>query len=358
MSEERERNGMISEADMDDRKLKILAAVVDEYIRTGEPVGSKVIASKPGIKVSSATIRNDMALLEQLGYLEQPHTSAGRVPTYAGYRLYIEQLMPRETLSSEEMEMLDSALDIDSPTEEVLIENASKALAEITHCAAVSNISPRFSVIAKVDAVPTGRHMYVLLMITSSGNIQNKVCRLEFDLTHEQLDFFKNYMTERLSGVSVDSLSDVMIDKLAEAMGAYTVTLSPLLKGVMDLARSFMESDVTVSGERNLIERSDISTSDVLKFLEQKGELARMIDDSFSDLRVMFGSDGMVISNSSMIMSPIKRAGRTAGALSLIGPMRLDYSKMIPYLVYLTDKISEILTENTEEYRLITVDDK
>ncbi|MBQ7989481.1 MAG: heat-inducible transcription repressor HrcA [Oscillospiraceae bacterium] len=343
---------------MDDRKLKILAAVVDEYIRTGEPVGSKVIASKPGIKVSSATIRNDMALLEQLGYLEQPHTSAGRVPTYAGYRLYIEQLMPRETLSSEEMEMLDSALDIDSPTEEVLIENASKALAEITHCAAVSNISPRFSVIAKVDAVPTGRHMYVLLMITSSGNIQNKVCRLEFDLTHEQLDFFKNYMTERLSGVSVDSLSDVMIDKLAEAMGAYTVTLSPLLKGVMDLARSFMESDVTVSGERNLIERSDISTSDVLKFLEQKGELARMIDDSFSDLRVMFGSDGMVISNSSMIMSPIKRAGRTAGALSLIGPMRLDYSKMIPYLVYLTDKISEILTENTEEYRLITVDDK
>lgn len=86
---------------MDDRKLKILAAVVDEYIRTGEPVGSKAIAGKPGIKVSSATIRNDMALLEQLGYLEQPHTSAGRIPTYAGYRLYIEQLMPRGDLSCE-----------------------------------------------------------------------------------------------------------------------------------------------------------------------------------------------------------------------------------------------------------------
>lgn len=342
---------------MDDRKLKILAAVVDEYIRTGEPVGSKVIASKPGIRVSSATIRNDMAFLEQLGYLEQPHTSAGRVPTFAGYRLYIEQLMPREALSNEEMSMLDSALDMDSPSEEMLIENASKALAEITHCAAVSNISPRFSVIAKVDAVPTGKHMYVLLMVTSSGNIQNKICRLEFDLTHEQLEFFKRYMTERLSGVSVDSLSDVMIERIAEAMGAYTVTLSPLLKGVVELAKSFMESDVTVSGERNLIERDDLSAADVLRFLEQKSEFAHLIDDSFSDLRVLFGNDSMVISNSSMLVSPIKRAGRTAGALSLIGPMRLDYSKMIPYLTYLTEKISEILTENTEEYRLITIDD-
>lgn len=336
---------------LDDRKLKILAAVVDEYIRTGEPVGSKAIASLPDIRVSSATIRNDMAMLEQLGFLEQPHTSAGRIPTYSGYKLYIETLMPKKQLSDDEKEMLDKALGDDYSSEEVLIDNATRALAEITDCAAVvSNCSPQFSVIAKVDAVPTGKHMYVLLMITSSGNIQNKVCRLELDLTNEQLAFFNEYMTKNLSGMSVDSLSDETLERLAEAMGAYTVTLSPLMKGIRELAKGFMQTDVHVSGERNLLKRNDIEAGDVIKFFEQKNEFSKLLDDSFSELKVLFGEDGgFVIGNSSMIVSPIKKGKRTAGSLGLIGPLRLDYAKVIPYIEYMTDKISEMISEETED---------
>ncbi len=334
-----------------DRKLKILAAVINEYILTGEPVGSKTIAAMADIRVSPATIRNDMAVLEQLGYLEQPHTSAGRIPTYSGYKLYIEQLMPERCLTEDEKEMLDSILDTDAPSESALIESATKALAEITHCAAVSsNFSPQFSVITKVDAIPTGKHMYVLLMITSSGNIKNKVCRLEFDLTNEQLAFFTDFMTRNLSGMSVGSLSEETIEKLAEAMGAYTVTLSPLMKGVMDLAKGFMTSDIHVDGEKNLLTRSDIGTGDIVKFFEQKNEFSRMLDDSFSGLKVMFGEDGnFVISNSSMIVSPFRKDGRTAGSLGLIGPVRLDYAKIIPYIEYITDKISEMLSEGGED---------
>ncbi|MBP0955608.1 MAG: heat-inducible transcription repressor HrcA [Oscillospiraceae bacterium] len=343
---------------LDDRKLKILGIVVDEYIRTGEPVGSKVIAAMPGMKVSSATIRNDMSVLEQLGFLEQPHTSAGRVPTYAGYKLYIEKLMPQRELTQEEMDILDNAIDTDEVSEEALIESASRALAQITNCAAVSaNISPKFSIITKVDAIPTGKRMYVLLMITSSGSIQNKICRLQFDLTEEQLEYFKNYMTDHLSGISVDSLSDDMIDRLAAAMGAYTVTLSPLLQGVAELAKSFMETDVRVSGERNLLARQDITADDIIRFMEQKSEIVRLANESFSDLTVLFGdNDDFVISNSSLLVSPIRKGDRTAGSLSLIGPMRLDYARVIPYLKYLTGRISRIITENTEEYRLIVTD--
>ena len=336
---------------MDDRKLKILAAVVNEYIVTGEPVGSKTIASMPDIRVSPATIRNDMAMLEQLGYLEQPHTSAGRIPTYKGYKLYIDQLMPEKALSDSEKQMLDNMLDSDNPAEDALIDSASKALAEITNCVTVvSSISPQFSVIAKVDAIPTGKRMYVLLMITSSGSIQNKMCRLEFDLTNEQLQFFNNYMTENLSGVSIDSLSDETIEKLAEAMGTYAVTLTPLMNGIRELAKSFMQNDVHVSGEKNLLARNDIGAEDVINFLERKNEFSKLLDDSFSGLRVMFGEDGgFVISNSSMIVSPIKKGGKTAGSLGLIGPMRLYYAKIIPYIEYLTDKISDILTESADE---------
>lgn len=335
---------------LNDRKLRILAAVIDEYITTGEPVSSKTIASLPGIKVSPATIRNDMALLEELGYLEQPHTSAGRIPTYNGYRLYIEKLMPSYSLSDEDKQMLDEFLDIEVPTADALIENASKALAELTHCAAVAkNVAPKFSVITKVEVIPTGRRMYVLLMVTSSGDIKNKVCRLEFDLTNEQLEFFTHYMAENLHGTSIDSLSDEMLEKLAAAMGTYMITLAPLLKGVSELAEGFRNTDVMVAGEKNLLARTDINNDQIVRFLEKKNEVVRMLDGSFGDLQVVFGEDGgFVIENSSMIVSKIKKGGREAGSLGIIGPLRLDYAKVIPYIEYLTDRITEIISDDED----------
>lgn len=336
---------------LDERKMKILAAVVDEYILTGEPVGSKAIAALPGINVSPATIRNDMAMLEQLGYLEQPHTSAGRIPTYNGYKLYIDELMPSYSLSDEEKRMLDEFLEVDVPTEDALIESASKALAELTQCASVvSNVSPQFSVITKVEVIPTGKRMYVLLLITSSGNIKNKVCRLEFDITNEQLAFFSQYLEQNLKGVSVDSLSNEMMEKLVSAMGTYMMTLSPLIKGICELAQGLQSFDVQINGEKNLLARTDIEQTDIIHFFEHKNELTKLLDDSFSDLQVMFGKDGgFVINNSSMIVSKFKKGNKTAGSLGVIGPMRLDYAKIIPYIEYFTQKISEMLTDEEDD---------
>ena len=337
---------------LDERKRRILAAIVDSYIITGEPVGSKAIASLPDIRVSPATIRNDMAMLEQLGYLEQPHTSAGRIPTFAGYRLYIDELMNAKTLSDEDKKLLDECLDVEVPTADALIESASKALAELTHCATVvKNVAPKFSVITKVEVIPTGRRMYVLLMVTSSGNIKNKVCRLEFDLTNEQMEFFTKYMAENLQGVSIDQLDESVIEKLVAAMGTYMVTLAPLLQGVCELAEGFRDNEIKVAGEKNLLARQDINTTQIVRFLENKNEVVKnMLDDSFGDLQVLFGEDGgFIIENSSMIVSKIKKGGKTAGSLGVIGPMRLDYAKIIPYIEYLTDRITNLISEDDDE---------
>lgn len=341
---------------LDERKRRILAAVVDTYILTGEPVGSKAIAALPDIRVSPATIRNDMAMLEQLGYLEQPHTSAGRIPTYSGYRLYIDELMNEKTLSEEEKILLDSCLDVDVPTADALIESASKALAELTHCATVvKNVAPKFSVITKVELIPTGRRMYVLLMVTSSGNIKNKVCRLEFDLTNEQIEFFSRYMAENLQGVSIEDLDGDTIDRLVSAMGAYMVTLAPLLQGVCELAEGFKDNEIKLQGEKNLLARQDINSDQIVQFFENKNKVVKnMLDDSFGDLQVLFGEDGgFIIENSSMIVSKIKKDGKTAGSLGVIGPMRLDYAKIIPYLEYLTDRITDIISDNDDEDEII-----
>ncbi|WP_242848178.1 heat-inducible transcriptional repressor HrcA [Ruminococcus sp. HUN007] len=244
---------------MDERKLKILAAVVDEYILTGEPVGSKAISKVPGINVSAATIRNDMSVLEQLGYLEQPHTSAGRIPTFNGYRLYIDQLMTVEELSESERQRLDAMLgEEENLTEESIIQSAGKALAELTKCASVvANSAPKFSVITKVDVVPTGKRLYLILLITSNGSIKNKACRLEFDLDEEQLAFFSHYIQENLQGVSIEELSEERMEKLITALGAYMITLAPLVKGLCELSQDLLHNELTISGTKqpDLVQR-------------------------------------------------------------------------------------------------------
>lgn len=337
---------------MDDRKLKILAAVIDEYVLTGEPVGSKTIASLPDIKVSAATVRNDMAALEQMGYLEQPHTSAGRVPTFSGYRLYIDRIMTHSKLPDEEVERLDNMLEEKGVlTEELIIESATTALAELTKCAAVaSNSAPEFSVISKVEVIPTGRRLYVILLITSNGSIKNKACRLEFDLTNEQLEFFTNYVQENLMGVSVSELSDEMLSKLVEALGAYMLTLSPLVQGIYELSQGLLRKELTVSGTKNLLSCGELDTMDIVKFMDHHDELEKLMNDSFSGIHVMFSAenDGFVIGNSSMIVSNYQKGSKKAGSLGVIGPMRLDYAKIIPYIEYFTQKITDLISEGAE----------
>ncbi|WP_298528448.1 heat-inducible transcriptional repressor HrcA [uncultured Ruminococcus sp.] len=337
---------------MDERKLKILAAVVDEYVRTGEPVGSKVISKLDNIKVSSATIRNDMAALEQMGYLEQPHTSAGRIPTFAGYRLYIDELMTLPDLPDEEKSRLDSLLgDKDTP-EELLVQNAAAALTEITQCAAVvTNSAPRFSVISKVEVIPTGKRLYVILLITSNGSIKNKACRLEFDLSHEQLEFFTHYIEENLNGVSVEQLSEEMFDKMVAAVSAYMVSLSPLVKGLCELSEGLRQQELTLSGGEKLLSCEELDKMEVVRFIEHKNQLSDMLEDTFSGILVKFGSesDSFAIGNSSLIVSKYRKDGKEAGSLGVIGPMRVDYKKIIPYVDYLTQKISYLMSGSDDD---------
>ncbi len=339
---------------MDERKLKILAAIIDEYILTGEPVGSKAIAKVPGINVSAATIRNDMSMLEQLGYLEQPHTSAGRVPTFIGYRLYIDKLMKIEQLSESERSKLDDMLgQEENLTEESIIQSAGKALAELTKCATVvANAAPKFSVITKVDVVPTGKRLYLILLITSNGSIKNKACRLEFDLNDEQLDFFAHYIQENLQGVSIETLSEERMDQLITALGAYMITLAPLVKGLCELSRDLLQNELTISGEKNLLSCNEFDKNDIVKFIEHKDEFAALLNDSFSGIQVVFSEEknDFVISNSSMIVSKYHKGNKNAGSLGIIGPMRLNYSKIIPYIEYFTQKITDILSKEETDY--------
>ena len=294
-----------------------------------------------------------MSVLEQLGYLEQPHTSAGRIPTFNGYRLYIDKLMTVEELSESERQRLDSMLgEEENLTEDSIIQSAGKALAELTKCATVvANVAPKFSVITKVDVVPTGKRLYLILLITSNGSIKNKACRLEFDLDEEQLSFFSHYIQENLQGVSIEELSEERMEKLVTALGAYMITLAPLVKGLCELSKDLMHNELMISGEKNLISCNDFDKNEVVRFIEHKNEFAELLNDSFSGIQVVFSQEknDFIIGNSSMIVSKYRKGNKEAGSLGIVGPMRLNYSKIIPYIEYFTQKITDVLTDNEDD---------
>lgn len=348
---------------MEKRTLKILETVVDEYIRTGEPVGSKTVQEKLEPKVSSATIRGEMAMLEQLGYLEHPHTSAGRIPTFSGYRLYIETFMPENKLSDQQKQQIDRIFEeIDYDSDDKLIGEAGMALAQVTKCAIVTaNETGRFSVITKVEVIPTGRRMYVLLLITSGGSIKNRVCRLQFDLTGEQVEFFTKFAEEHLTGMNLESISPEFIDNLSAALGSYMMTLSPLMQGIAEMTRE-ITSEVDVKGESNLIACPQFQGSEIAAMLDNKDKFAEILNSAFSGINIMFGQekDTFVVSNSSIISSTFEKDGKKAGSFGVIGPMRLDYKTVIPYLEYFSSKITDILnggSEDEEPVLLIENDD-
>ncbi len=339
--------------------MKILAAIVDEYITTGEPVGSKVLAQKEDINVSSATIRNTMAALEQEGYLDHPHTSAGRVPTFKGYRFYIENLMSPEPVNLDALADFDERILDNAVTADDIIKNASEALAEITKCATFStNHVSQFSVITKVDVIPTGKRMYVLLLITSNGEVKNRVCRMEFDLTHEQMDFFTRFLNSHLQGVNLSNMTDEYIESLAEALGSYMLTLSPLLHAVCEMSGDLMRDSIEVKGESNLLTCQEFPMVDVMRFLEKKNEISALMDNAFSGINIKFGAEQgtFAISNSTFVSASYYKDGKPAGNLGIIGPMRLDYRKVIPYIEYFSNKVTQLLSTAEEERQLAQIE--
>ena len=198
------------------RKLKILQAVIEAYIQTGEPVGSKALCELLDVSVSSATIRNEMASLSELGLLEQPHTSAGRIPTQFGYRLYINELMKPKPLSDEEMRYIDGYLSEYADDPDLLLEKAAEMLAEMTKYAAISTTpTNRDATIQRIQLVQTGPHTAMLVLTTSTGTVKSKLFRTNYLLNSDILRMFSNVLNEKMGSVHLLNVTPDFIKSTA-----------------------------------------------------------------------------------------------------------------------------------------------
>ena len=324
--------------DLAGRKAKILNAIVEIYVKTGEPVSSKAVCNALDISVSPATVRNDMSHLVDMGLLEQPHTSAGRIPSHLGYREYINSLKHQELspISCYDRDFINSNLSSAFDPEH-LLEEASQVLADLTKFVAISTAPPgNNSIIRKIDFVQTGRHSVMMVIITSTGLIKNKLFRSDYEITSDILKIFYCIINEKFVGVPVSSITPEFIESSSTTLGELLPLLSPAFEALLETSREILGASINLDGQN------------IMDFLDRRDEIIKLILQNKSQkINVLIGleSERPELSDSSIIISRYTLRGKESGAIAIIGPTRMDYKKAITNLEYLTKTVGKLLSD-------------
>jgi len=320
------------------RKQRILAAVVELYNETGEPVGSKRLMELLPDDVSSATIRNEMAQLVEAGYLEQPHTSAGRIPSPQGYRYYIDHLLPQRELLPEERARLESQLRDRAREPERLLENAGKLLAELTACAALCVPAAGVEVrVKRVEIAPLSRTMAMLALQASNGAVKSRVVRCESELTPAVLDIFTNIVREHMLGRRLDAFTQAGVQSLVAMAGVHLLAVAPLLICAAELADEAATREVVV-GQHHLPPQLNVQ-----QITQHAAQLLP------AQVTVLLGGEGPLQPGTTMLVSPYAIGGDMGGVLGVVGTQRMDYAKIIPGLQFIAALLGDMLTGGLDE---------
>lgn len=336
-------------ADLSERKQKVLALIVEKYIATGEPIGSKLLCDELG-GVSSATIRNDMASLADLGYIDQPHTSAGRIPTQLGYRYYVDHLMSKYELGTDEQERIRVWLQSFSGEPDQLLEKAGSILAELTDCVAIST-SPADTeaIIKRVELVPLSAHTAMVVLLATSGILKSTVVHSDSELNIDVAEVFYNIMQTNFVGKKISSVDMPFIQTLIASLGDKVFVLSPLLCAVSDLAAAVGTTELHMKGQSNILNHPDYSQNAIqlMEFLYRNNALESLLNAHKKETSVSIGSENLYkeLRNSTTIFSRYSVSDRDSGSIGIIGPTRLDYARLIPSIKYLAGVIGSLLSE-------------
>ena len=340
--------------ELDNRKFQILTAIVDEYIKFGEPVGSKTLSQLINIPVSPATVRNDMAALFEMGLLEQPHTSAGRIPSHLGYRIYVDNLMRHNSIDSDDKKEIDALFNVMNPDPDRLLCDAAEAIAKFTGCASISSsITPKNVYVKKIELIKATNNAVLILLIASNGAIKNKLCRVDFYLNDKLCEFFTSFANGRLAGKTLDEISSQYIKSMAVSLGEYSSIFNPLLAAVYSLCEELERGQFYVKGETNLLAYKDLEKGvlDILLMLTQKEEVLRITEQGESDITIFIGKENShcELNNSSVLISKYKIGDYSEGILALVGPVRMDYAKTISNLEYFSNTLAQLLSDIVEK---------
>lgn len=321
---------------IDERKIKILQAIINDYIMTGEPVGSRTIAKKYDLGVGSATIRNEMADLEEMGYLEQPHTSAGRIPSNKGYRLYVDKLMETGRLTREE-ELKIKEYIINSAMYEVdkIVKQACSLLSELTNLTTVVQTpSVRSSYIKSIQLLTIDSHNLVSVIVADSGIIKNHRIRVNNMPKPETIQIINEVLNMRLRNLTIEEINLEVINNLKVELKGYDELFNGILPALYETLKEANNTEVFVEGTTNIFNYPEYNNiekaKEMLALINDKDSLIDLIEPS-SEITIRIGEENYFpeAKDCSIISAEYSLDGRPIGKIGLIGPKRINYSKVI-----------------------------
>jgi len=332
---------------LDDRKIKILAAVVHDYIATAEPIGSRTIARKYRIGISPATIRNEMADLEELGYLSQPHTSAGRVPSHKGYRFYVDFLMPVRKLSDNEQALIRRIFNKRVKELEQLVKEAAMVISRLTSYTTLT-MGPQLktSQLKHVHVNRIDETKGLLLMVTNYGTVSHHIIEMPQNLNDSDLVRITNILNDNLAGKTISEITGDIMDNIKNEMIEYDEILNILLEILLENLDDVIESNSVVStGSSKMLdypEFQDVEKAKNFFSLLEQHELIRKALKSSSKpnaINVTIGNENPVIElqDFSIVTSNISLDGKNLGVFGILGPTRMEYSRVVTILEQVTN---------------------
>ena len=333
---------------LDIRKMRILQAIVDDYIMTAAPVGSRTVSKRSDMGLSPATIRNEMSDLTELGFLEQPHTSAGRIPSEKAYRLYVNHLMDSAKLTDEEAEYIKKHLDTRVSEVGEVIRQTARVLSDMTNYTSMVLV-PQFSAmkVKRVSLIPVSEGSAMAVVVTNTGVTKNAMIHIPESLSPDDIEKISKLITSKLDGHRFGEAIESVLPSIRAEVGEQADAVCSMLE---DIERSMDRTDVEVVGASNILdypEYSDASKArQFLAEIETGNYLQQVLKDSSDvEMSVRIGTENSNpdMQDCSVVTVTYKAGGKNIGSMGVVGPTRMDYGKVMAILKYMSSSLSDIL---------------
>jgi heat-inducible transcriptional repressor len=339
-----------TDENLSERAQMLLKALVESYIRDGQPVGSRTLSRDSGLSLSSATIRNVMADLEDLGFVASPHTSAGRVPTDKGYRFFVDTLLKLKPLHHEEIEDIERRLGSDSANNgRSLVQTASQMLSSVTHMAGLVTLPhPNYIALSQIEFISLSENRALAIMVMSNREVQNRVVQLDRYHSSEELRRAANYLNDAFSGRSLPEVRTQLLAQLQETRQHMDQLMKDAIQMAQKVFASTQDGDVeyVIAGETNLMGFAELSNVDRLRRLfeafNEKHDILRLLDSCLraEGIQIFIGQESgyRILDDISVVTAPYMLDNQVVGVLGIIGPTRMAYERVIP-IVDITAKL-------------------
>ena len=334
-----------------ERSRQILEAIIEDYIITAEPVGSRTITRRHGLSLSPATVRNVMSDLEEMGFLVSPHTSAGRVPTDKAYRFYVDSLVGHNKIAREEREEIRKRCSLTGKDVGEVLKETSRMLSSVSHYMGIV-MGPRFTanVFRHIEFVKLSGQRILAILVSQSGSVQNKIIETDEELQAADLTRMANYLNDILKGLTITQVKNRILEEMQEEKIRYDA----LLARALELSRQTLEEtnvEVFIEGQANILDQPEFADvakmKEIIRAFEEKGQLLALLERCMAaeGVQIFIGAESHLnrMSGMSLVTATYVTGKNTLGILGVIGPTRMGYAKIIPIVDYTAKQVSRLL---------------